>query len=239
MNRDVIIASHQGLGDHILCNGLYRSLSSEFRTLTLPVKATNYISVKRMLSDVNNIKFIRVPDKFEFWFMKSLLLYSRVIRNHIVRLGNYGIDFFLDGVRFDDNFYRQARVPFDHRWSKFSIPRDISREVNLFTRLGCNERPYIFLHEDKSRGFEIDRAKISAEFAIVEPLASTGEFTVFDYRKVLENAVEIHVIESAFAAFIESLSLSSRKFAHRYARPEASNDFRSEFTYRSLWRIYP
>ena len=233
-----MVASHQGLGDHILCNGLYRYLSSEFRTLILPVKASNYDSIKFMLSDLNNIRIIRVPNKFENWLMKFFILKSKVFQCEIVQLGNYGNDFFLDGVRFDDNFYRQAQIPFDYRWSKFFVPRNISKEVDLFTRLGCNRKPYIFLHEDKSRGFLINRSKIPTEFTIVEPLANTGEFTLFDYRQVLENAIEIHVIESSFAAFSESLSLDGRKIAHRYARPEASQDFRSEFTYRSLWEIY-
>ena len=65
-----------------------------------------------------------------------------------------------------------------------------------------------------------------------------NKFSFFDYLKIIENASEIHCIESSFAALIESLEYSIPKYAHRYARPEAKNDFRHEFTYRSNWHVY-
>jgi hypothetical protein len=54
---------------------------------------------------------------------------------------------------------------------------------------------------------------------------------------IIENSFEIHCIESSFSAFIEMLDLSIPKFAHRYARPEAKNDFCHEYTYKSAWQI--
>jgi hypothetical protein len=69
------------------------------------------------------------------------------------------------------------------------------------------------------------------------PLQSR-EFSLFDYRKILQNASEVHVIESSFAAYIDTLPESnSRKFAHRYPRPEAKTDYRHEFSYKNTWEI--
>jgi hypothetical protein len=54
---------------------------------------------------------------------------------------------------------------------------------------------------------------------------------------IIENAEEIHCIESSFSAYIDNLMLGNLKFAHRYARPEARDDFKHEFTYKAYWKI--
>ena len=64
------------------------------------------------------------------------------------------------------------------------------------------------------------------------------EFNLVDYTKIIENAKEIHVIESSFAAYIESLPLDIPLYAHRYSRGHALNDFRHEFTYKKPWVIF-
>jgi hypothetical protein len=58
-----------------------------------------------------------------------------------------------------------------------------------------------------------------------------------DYRLIIENALEIHCIESSFSVFVDNLLLDNLKVAHRYARPEARDDFKHEFTYMAQWKI--
>ena len=74
-------------------------------------------------------------------------------------------------------------------------------------------------------------------FDIIEPLSNKSKFTVFNYIKILESAEQIHCIESSFAALIESIEIKANLFAHRYARPEAKNDYKHEFTYKKDWQI--
>jgi hypothetical protein len=84
----------------------------------------------------------------------------------------------------------------------------------------------------------VRRDLIPPNLRIIKPDISLKEFNFFDYTMIIENSKEIHCIESSFAALIESIPLRVPKFAHRYARPEATSDFRHEFTYRSSWGIY-
>lgn len=144
-------------------------------------------------------------------------------------------------TRFDENFYMQARKPLCDRWNKFDFVRNREKEKALGEIYADKiRRPYVFLHEDKKRGFIIDRALISETFQIIEPLpVEHSKFTVFDYYSLIMGASEIHCIESSFAAFIESINVKHVKlYAHRYARPNAVYDYRYEFTYRSDWTIY-
>ena len=139
-------------------------------------------------------------------------------------------------TRFDESFYAQSGLSLELRWNNFVIQRNDIKEQLLYSRLVVNE-PYIFLHEDRSRNFIIDRKLINNKLQIVEPIPQCDDFSIFDYLKIIENAAEIHVIESSFAHLIESVEVQGERFAHRYARPYVMDDFRQQPTYRHDWNI--
>lgn len=233
----IFVLPHQGLGDHILCNAIYRNLSNKYRIVVIVVRLRYYGEVKYMLRDLANIYFMIVPN-FKYWFfIKRIKQLIQFFQLRSLFLGTYGEKFFLNALRFDNNFYFQAKIDFDSRWSKFKVIHNLKREDEVMDKLVANKRNYIFLHEDISRGYLIDRTRIKSDLPIVTPLESR-EFSLFDYRAVLQNASEIHVIESSFAAFIDSLpETHAKKFAHRYARPEAKSDYKHEFSYKYNWNI--
>jgi hypothetical protein len=233
----VLVIPHQGLGDHIICNGLYRQLALRSRRVYLVVKKSKHNQVKLMLRDLANIYFVQVPDKYEWKSVDIIQLIAKFLKIETVSLGFYGQSFFEANMRFDSNFYHQAKIDFIHRWKSFEYLRDEKKEMELFRVLVSSNEPYIFLHEDAERGFLIDRDKVNSSMRIIEPLKLPSRFHIFDYFKIIELAREVHLIESSFAAFVESLNFKCSKFAHRYSRPEASNDFRHEFTYASDWTI--
>jgi len=233
------ISTHVGLGDHLLCNGLYRHFASFGKIVYLPCRKTYYHSIRRMLADLSNVKVMPYSDLLVAQMTKSHRDFLEKKGHSIIDLGIFGDNFYEDqNIRYDEKFYSQAGVPFDYRWSKFYYPRNNYFEKKLFESLVGTNSKYVFLHEDKSRGFSINRDLIPREYRIIEPrqFAPYGNF--FNYTKVLENATEIHCIESSFAALIESLNINTPKFAHRYARPEARSSFFHEFTYKSEWTIY-
>ena len=232
-----LITPHQGLGDHILCNGLYRHFSQVRKQVIVTVKQNYVNEIRYMLRDCDNVKIFPLPMRRSWTFTRLAQLISEPLPIEIVGLGSYGENFLPKRVRFDQNFYDQAGIDFDFRWSKFEVPRNYEREDEIFRLLGCHSGPYIFLHEDKSREFVIDRKRIDSKFRVVEPLVGFSSCSLFDYRKILEGASEIHLIESSFAAFAESIGLKQKLYAHRYARGHALHDFRHEFTYRSNWNV--
>jgi hypothetical protein len=235
MRKVLFILPHQGLGDLLICNGIFREAAKERKLVLIAVKKSNARQVKVMLQDVTNIRLLSFPDHFE---SRISLLASFVsqLNFDILKLGHYGSNFIPDGVRFDQSFYNQAGVSHELRWDGFFIPRDIKKELLLYSILVCDQ-PYAFLHEDRTRGMVINRDLISSDCIIVEPLPKGSEFTVFDYLTIIENASEIHVIESSFAHLIESVGIQGKKIAHRYTRPLVMNDFRQTPTYRNKWRV--
>jgi len=248
--KKLYLIHHLGLGDHILCNGVYRNFAKQFDLCAIPVKQRNLTSVSHMLSDLKNVHIIGLEDAQADALMLQQETHYKMLGFDIIKLGYYGKNFLnTSDVRYDASFYSQADLDFDKRWSDFYYPRDKEIEYNLFKKIcgdNIKEGEYIFLHEDVRRGFKINRVLIKEDYPIITPglnkqhtLGSTDDARFFDYGYIIENAAAIHCIESSFAAFIEGMELSPTlpKYAHRYARPEASNDLRMEFSYKTKWNI--
>lgn len=233
----MLITPHQGLGDHILCNGIYRIISARHNRVFIAVKRNYNAELSNMLRDLKNISLIKMPNYKSWKTTRILQLLARLIGVTVLGLGSYGSGFFPKGVRFDNNFYDQAGIDFNNRWDAFDVPRNPERESQLFKRLGCGKGKYVFLHEDSSRNFMINREYLPNDVRVISPLPPEEKFFLVDYRSVIENAFQVHVIESSFAAFVESIPTEMPLFAHRYARPHALHDFRHEFTYKKDWRI--
>ena len=196
-----------------------------------------------MLADLDNVRLVSFP--YPGGQELDLAIEHEKQGYDVVRIGSYTKGFLQDrSVRFDEEFYKQAGVDFQKRWDDFYCPRDTDAEQRLFNKL-CGigtEGKYIFLHEDRSRNLIINRELISSKLKVVSPIpfnfhGHTNSYPFFDYRYILENAAEIHCIESSFCAFVEGLKLKNKKYAHRYARLQAANDFCHEFTYRTDWEI--
>ena len=233
----VLITPHQGLGDHLLCIAIYREYSRKYGRVFITVRRDYYRELRFILGDLYNITLIPLPNNHLLRFTLLIQRAALFFRIQVVGLGGYGENFLESDRRFDHDFYSQAQLDFELRWSSFSTPRDVEKEDRLFRLFRCSEAPYIFLHEDSSRGFKINRKFLPAGLRIIEPKANNLIYNLVDYRKVIEGAREIHVIESSFAAYIEGLPLSMPLFAHRYARPETFKDYRYEFTYKKPWKI--
>ena len=107
-----------------------------------------------MLGDLKNVRLVALPNEYAIPMLLSQRLFYQNTGYEILSLGDFGENFLTSGnIRFDENFYLQAGIPFVLRWSNFSFERDKNREAELFNELGCGESDYIFLHEDTSRDY--------------------------------------------------------------------------------------
>lgn len=251
--KKAYVLHHLGLGDHIACNGLYRYLSAKYDQLILPVKEHNYESVKRMLSDLSNVQ-IKVLSNQGTTPEKDMVYYGNMLLNFenlkissgtfdMIKLGHYGKSFDIsEECRFDEAFYGQLDIPFIESWSNFQVPRDVSSEKKLFNIL-CglgSEGDYIFLHEDPSRKDSINKLLINSDLPVVTPglrkqhiLGDNDGVNFFDYRYILENAKEIHCIESAFSIFADRIQTKATKYLHRYTRYNQAPP-----TLKNNWNIF-
>lgn len=123
------------------------------------------------------------------------------------------------GIPLDMQFYMLSGIPFSKKWDSFFIERDLQRESKFFRKY-IKENNYAFVHEDIPRGYVIDKSHIGKTCT---PFIAENGLTdkISDYCTIIENANEIHVIDSSFMFLIDCLPYhnpTQKLFVHRYAR---------------------
>lgn len=222
-----------GLGDHIICNALVRYLAKD-DTVIVPVKKHNEPSVKFMFSDNENIIVIpfkgdKQADKF---CKKKTKEGIEVIWNGDIGPAHESWE--KSSSNFDRKFYEQARVDFNLRWDGFKIPENKSDWKILFKKRFPDTEPddFIFLHNVSSTEVRIINEKYLHYDTIFVPDISFTD-NIFDYVGLLENAKEVHCINSSFLCLAGSLNLSGELHYHFIQK-----DINSYPTLRSNWIIH-
>lgn len=216
------IYHHLGLGDHIICNGLVRALIKENIEYSMFVKPHNLVSVSFMYRDLKNIKFIEANDSETREFLKN----NKVSQNDMIIAG-----FFIhpSSKSFDESFYLQNGLNFKMRWDNFYVERDLQNENNLFDKLNLKENEYIFIHDDKERGYEIEDSLINPEGLQIVRASKDLTANIFDYCKIIEKSRESHFIDSSIRLMTDSLGLKSENlFYHvnmKNGRKKNSNEW--------------
>jgi Zn-finger nucleic acid-binding protein len=241
--REAFFMPHLGLGDHIICNGILRKLRESYDIVHMPVKRHNLLNVQDMFKDDNGIELISVSGDAE------AVRYRDMFKGHInkiIGVGNYGQDFLQDSSSFDESFYRQVEMEYSERWKLFSYSRDLDKESALYDAADLPGK-YIFVHDDRGRDYEIEDSFFEGGLFVFRPSHQFGadcETTLFHYGKIIENATEIHCIDSSFACYIEHLDCSTvdKMVLHRYIKQEKefnTQDKNHPFfpQYRQKWEI--
>jgi len=198
------IYHHLGLGDHIICNGLVRTLIKDNFEYSMFVKPHNLISVSFMYRDLKNLNFIEADDAQA----RQFIFDKKITKNEMILAGFHTHP---GSKSFDESFYLQNGLSFEKRWDNFYVERDFENENKLFEQLGLEEFNYIFVHDDKTRGYEIDETIFNLEnLKVVRPSKDLTN-NIFDYCKIIEKSRESHFIDSSFRLMTDSFGLKEDK----------------------------
>lgn len=201
--KEIYIYHHLGLGDHISCHGIVRNCCEKYDRVNLFVKEHNYDNVKYMYNDIENLNLIIGNDDDVVKYIKD---------NNITNVKYIGFN--LNSYEnLELQFYNMANTPIEYKRDKFFINRDLEREINIFNELELEKGNYIFLHKGD---YNIKEEYITDGLKIVEP----NSYGLFDWMYVIENAKEIHCIDSSFICLIDNMVLDEdiKLFYHRYVR---------------------
>lgn len=200
--KTIFACTHQGFGDHVIFNGLIRTLAEINDYVFLPCKDHNMPSVEAMYMDNNRIRVIPVKDDQE------AVDVSKSFSNRMM-LGLFSGHPDACKPGWDKLQYDQAGVPFENRWSKFKIGYQSSFDSAF--RMAAQT----FIHDDPDRSMVIRESyKIGT---MVYPFKTGGH--AWPWLSDLESAAMVHVIDSAWLCIADSVSTVGQLFYHRYARP--------------------
>ena len=227
------ILHHLGLGDHIMLNGLVRHYAETYQVVVF-ILQNQKDSIEFMYKDLKNVSCFILRSNIHSEFIND-------IKMPILRLATYGIDESAWKYFTETNLstwahlpYFQARVNPEYMRTKFYVDRNLEREENLFEQLGLKNKEYIFVHTDSRHKDHI----VETEYFIFSPNNSVEPFNIFDYLKILENAKEIHCMNSGWVWLVELMKIGSNKtnflkclLAHTHYSPEV---IKMAFT-ESIW----
>lgn len=212
--KDLFLKWHLGLGDSILCNGLARVLAKQCDRLVLPAKKNNFNSVKWQFSDLANVLVVSIEDESEITTKARMCEKSHALGMWTTR-GMVNLD------RWVEQFYADAGVSFECRWSEFYVPP--------CPQLVPPPRPYLFLHNEPGRYGLINRP-LNPKLLVHKPSHPPN---IFWHLNTLKNATEIHVINSCFMCLSEHVNTGNAKlFLHNYARSDCPHP-----TFTKQWSI--
>lgn len=224
--KTCLIMVHLGLGDLILCNGLIREIKKQNDFVFVPIKSHNLFNFKDLFKDDKQIKpLIANTDKEAFNYSNGL--FDSIIKTGIFCESKHKI--YED---FCEQFYYQAKVDYNKRWDNFYYKSNTTKQDELYNKMVTNDE-YVFVHQDIERNLIINKT-FSNAISANHKFSQESQYSIFDYLKILENAKEIHCIDSSFACFIDHIkSLKDKpKFIHRYVRKYNENP-----TYKNNWII--
>ena len=119
------------------------------------------------------------------------------------------------------------------------VDRDYNRENLLFEKYNVKKNEYVFVHDDKDRGYHISIYGDN----VVRPDYSITD-NIFDYLTLIENSSEIHCMDSCFFIMIDFLLNKESMFYHINTRGDYSKMFphqgNGEFAhprYQKKWKI--
>jgi len=207
----ILLYHHMGLGDHSMCHGIVREYCSRYDEVVTFAKPHNHDSVCFMYRDLINLEVVKANDiEVQIYINKNPQYFVKYI-------GFGGLDY-SSSESLDQQFYKMANVDLEHKYSSFqSLPRDEDREDKLFSELIPKNEEYIFFHDDTSRNMKIELSK--GMFTLQADKKYTS--CIFDYCKIIENAAEIHVIDSSFFFLTDCLHYHNsiqKLYCHRYIR---------------------
>jgi hypothetical protein len=199
---------HYGFGDYVICYGLVRELAKESNVVLFVKEHLSELhldNVRRLYSSIDKVEIVTddpKPDP-DVVYLGWDELFKAVDEGY--------------GLTASEYFYNQLNIPLNLLWDNFYFKRDIEKEKGIYH--GIVKGEYVFILDDKSRGFTIRDEYIPKGVQVVR-LNEYPNVSVLDCLYLVENAKEVHLSNTGLVSFIDQMGIRhDRLNYHRYTRP--------------------
>lgn len=203
-DKNLLIHHHLGMGDHIVLVGLVNHIAENHdpdKIIYLLCKENNFVNVKKLFEDTKNIIVLNTKGVDEYVAAQQILSSKNL---SYLKIGHekYNVNYeLLNNWDCGQVFYHLAQIPYEYRFTKFKLNYDKEKNVVALKTLNPDDKPYVFVHDDPKRNFNLS-PQIDSKYHIIR---NDLRFSLLEYVSVLQNAEEIHLMPSAFYCLIESL----------------------------------
>jgi hypothetical protein len=144
---------------------------------------------------------------------------SSCTKQYVAEGDGFGVE------KFDEYKYKLAKVPFKEKWN-LQYNRNLEEEQKLYD-LYVKQEKYDIVCLEHSGG-KLDR-KIETKNQVIE---INNNHNIFYWRKILDGAQNIVLVDSAMANFVEQINLTNNKILlMKQGHPTP--------TFRNKWKIIP
>lgn len=235
--RRAFVYSHLGLGDMFWMNGAVRYLATAYDEVAVVCKERNKANVAAMYADDPTIHPFVIDDDY--------VLYPFPAKRQLIEA--QGMTVYACGQHvpapirdFPHSFYDDFGLDRSVRSRYFHVP-ELAEAVQLYAAVSAISPTYIVVHEQSStKTLPIWKSVFwkNSEILIVD--VNTNHYPeehkfhaaaalavgkpLLHYKTLLENATEIHLLESSLYCFASHLDLSAVKGRYCYDAYDNSNE---------------
>ena len=257
--KKLILLPHLELGDNIVLNGAVRYLCSVYNKVVLVCKQAYLKQLEYMYSDLDNLILYpikggiieNINPSSEFYYDENVESIFNDYDITFIPICMY-YDYYYNKTECDRSKCGKLKYPYDFydylnlsgniRYPYFKINRDYKSEDILYNNLiNIIGDKYNIIIDDEKRNLIINDTYIKNNYPIFKLSSSSinknkklnniKSDNIFNYIKILENAQEIHTIDSSIVHLIDSLNIKVKTYIHRYIRPFEVNYANKNFIY--------
>ena len=233
----IVLCHNTGLGDYIVMNGATRYLSTIFDKVFVLCWDSRLRHVEWIYrNDDNIIPYAKPhPKSARQAMLRQEGSYEEIVeqnpdinflpfnRGYITKenlwldnINKYNFD--VNNVSWPQLFYAIQKVPYEHRYESYRLDRDDAREEELFDSIELPEE-YAFV-VDEGRKYRFNFLP-ETHLPIVNPKNyqqlsgrpyNYSSTYIFYWIKVIENASEVHVVDTGWLHLIRTLKLDMPKY---------------------------
>ena len=221
-DKKLLVFPHSGMGDYLTVFGAIRQLSLDYDEVKLVVVNKYLDSVKFMYRDDPTITFLPIERTEDFSpnfgnhrdyikdYIESGYIYKGCFQHKIGFNHNYNTP-----IPFWEIFYSDLDLDYNsYRW-KFNFNRDLIRESNFYNQ-NKPDSSYVFIHHNSINYIDFDY--LSPKTLFNPDKCNVVSNIIMDYSIIIENAEEIHILDSSFYCLCNYLDLSRVKQKVVYTR---------------------
>jgi hypothetical protein len=228
----IVVHNRCGLGDHIICNGIINHLT-ENNYVYLVCREFTVETLKCLYKDNPRVE-LRITEHRELG-----VYHDRHVASLAEELGarNFGIATHrVEMARYQECMYEWSNLPFEYRYSKFRLPKEIPGRKELYDRLRPKGR-YALVHFEGSNGpshIKWDE-HISPDLERLEIKPKSNN--LLDWIDLILEAEEIHCVPSGPFHFVDSIwqQVKAKKVFHN---SRSSSNFNPNNEYnQGCWTV--
>lgn len=219
--KKIYIYHHLGLGDHISCNGIVRTILKKNKNKVIFLFCKKSLSkiIKFMYRDEKKIKLLPISTKKntekEFSDKIEKIIKNLNNKSSVIKIGFEKFDkiyneiySYNNPVTYDMVFYHQLNISYKKRFTECYWKRNYIEEKRVYNKLVKDKNSrFAFVHDEPNLGYKIDTKFVRPGLKIIK---NDKNENIFNMAKIIEKADELHLMESSIRNMSETLNIKSK-----------------------------